>query len=162
MPDYWLDSDVLIRAKNEYYAFDFAKHFWQFLEQNGKEGVVASCRAVYRELLKHEDELRDWAMRQNENGFFWEPDQRVQDKNGEIGDYVRGRFPPHNYAPFLGGADAWVIAQACVHGGVVVSNETSAPFGKRPKVPDIAHHFHVLTPDLYTVLRDLHFQFPTS
>jgi hypothetical protein len=152
-----VDTDVLIRAKDEYYAFDFETPFWQFLERKNAEGMLASCRAVYRELLEKEDELKAWAMRQHENGFFWEPDEQVQAKHGVIGDYLIAQYAPEFTAPFLAGGDGWVIAQAAVHGGIVVSNETSAPLGKRPKIPDIANQFHVVTKGLFEVLRALHY-----
>jgi hypothetical protein len=160
VPDYWLDADVLIRAKNEYYAFDLASHFWEFLEQKGLEAVVASCRAVYDELVQKDDELKAWAVRQHRNGFFWEPDEQVQAKYRTIADYVTATYRPAFGKPFLAKGDAWLIAQAAVHGGKVVSLETPAPLGQKPKVPDVAHHFHVQTPNLYEVLRTLGFKFP--
>ena len=159
MPDYWLDADVLIRAKNEYYAFEFGGNFWQFLERKGAEDIVASCRAVYDELLKKEDELKAWAIRQHGNGFFWEPDQQVQATNGTIGDYVAANYRPEFSAPFLAGADAWVIAQAAVNGGAVVTIEKPAPGSYKPKIPDIARQFHVQTADPFAVLRTLGFHF---
>jgi len=159
VPNYWLDADVLIRAKNEYYAFDLAAPFWQFLERKGAEDIVASCRAVYDELQKKEDELKVWAIRQHGNGFFWEPDQQVQATNGTIADYVTAKYRPEFSAPFLAGADAWLVAQASVHGGVVVSNEESAPTGNKPKIPDIARQFDVQTLGLFAVLRTLGFHF---
>ena len=159
MPSYWLDADVLIRAKNEYYAFEFGETFWQFLEQKGAEGIVASCRAVYDELQKKEDELKAWATQQQGNGFFWEPDEQVQATYGRIGDYVAANYRPEFSAPFLAGADAWVIAQATVHGGAVVTIEKPAPDSHRPKIPDIARRFDVQTADPFAVLRTLGFHF---
>ena len=159
MPNYWLDADVLIRAKNEYYVFEFGENFWQFLEQKGAEDIVASCRAVYDELQKKEDELKAWATQQQGNGFFWEPDEQVQATYGRIGDYVAAKYKPEFSAPFLAGADAWVIAQASVHGGVVVTNEKPAPGSNNPKIPDIARQFHVQTLGLFAVLRTLGFRF---
>jgi len=159
VPSYWLDADVLIRAKNEYYAFDFAEPFWQFLEQKGAEDVVASCRAVYDELQKKEDELKAWAIRQHDNGFFWEPDEQVQATYGKIGDYVTANYKAEFSAPFLAGADAWVIAQASVHGGVVVTIEKPAPGSNKPKIPDVARQFDVQTADPFAVLRTLGFAF---
>jgi len=159
VPNYWLDADVLIRAKNEYYAFDFAEPFWQFLEQKGAEGVVASCRAVYDELQKQEDQLKAWATQQHGNGFFWEPDEQVQAIYGTIGDYVAANYKAEFSAPFLAGADAWLIAQASVHGGVVVTIEKSEPASNKPKIPDIARQFGVQTAGPFAVLRTLGFHF---
>ncbi len=159
MPSYWLDANVLIRAKNEYYPFDFAERFWQFLEQKGAEDIVASCRAVYDELQKKEDELKAWAAQQHANGFFWEPDEQVQEKYGRIGDYVAANFRAEFSAPFLGGADAWLIAQAVAHGGVVVTLEKPAPTSNKPKIPDVASQFGVQTADPFAVLRALGFRF---
>lgn len=53
MPEFWLDSDTFIRAKNEAYGFDIAPGFWTFLEQKATEGIIASSSLVYHELLKH-------------------------------------------------------------------------------------------------------------
>jgi len=54
---YLLDSNVFIRAKNDYYGFDICPAFWDWIEQAHGSGVVYSVEAVYDELVAGDDEL---------------------------------------------------------------------------------------------------------
>ena len=38
---FWMDSDVLIRAKNEHYAFDIAPGFWEIIKRSAQGGRFA-------------------------------------------------------------------------------------------------------------------------
>ena len=58
---YLADSNVLIEAKNRYYAFDIAPGFWVWLELAHAGSLVCSIEAVKDELLEKDDELADWA-----------------------------------------------------------------------------------------------------
>lgn len=91
----------------------------------------------------------------NERGFFVEPDADVQASFQEIADYVNDRYPPHQAAHFLGGADPWIVAHAKAHSGMVVTFEARAPLGNKPKIPDVCDHFAVQCTNLWSVLRDL-------
>ena len=93
----------------------------------------------------------------NERGFFIEPDGDVQKALQEIADYANSRYPAHQAAHFLDGADPWIIAQAKAHGGVVVTFEARAPQGNKPKIPDVCDHFAVESRNLWSVLRELGF-----
>jgi hypothetical protein len=44
---------------------------------------------------------------------------------------------------FSKGADAWLIAQAAVDDGTVVTREESAPLSHEPKIPDLCIQFGV-------------------
>jgi hypothetical protein len=70
---YVLDSNVLIEAKNRYYAFDIAPGFWDWLEHAHKQRLACSIEAVRDELLEGNDELAEWA-RQHPD-FFLPVDQ---------------------------------------------------------------------------------------
>lgn len=48
---YILDSDVLITAKNRYYAFDICPGFWKSLIHHHREGRVFTIDRVRSELL---------------------------------------------------------------------------------------------------------------
>ena len=155
MPDFWLDTDSFITPKNGPYGFDLVPEFWRFLEQKAKEGIIASSRLVYDELHRGtEDELRDWAAAQGSD-LFVEPDQDVQAVVNEIADYVNSRYPLHQAAKFLDGADAWIIAHAKAQGGRVVTFEVAAPNSQKPKIPDICSEFGVQAIRLWNVLREL-------
>ncbi len=60
---YLIDSDVLITAKNLYYAFDPCPGFWKSLPHYHKEGQVLSVDKVRDELLigRSDEDLFQWA-----------------------------------------------------------------------------------------------------
>jgi PIN domain protein len=49
---YLVDSNVLIEAKNRYYAFDIAPGFWAWLDQAHQQSLACSIEAVRDELLR--------------------------------------------------------------------------------------------------------------
>lgn len=157
MPNFWLDSDGLIRAKNGPYGFDIAPGFWTFLEQKASEGVIASSVTVYDEFEDGaEDDLLQWAKKQKDVGFFVDADPLVQTAFRQIADYVNNRYPQHQASEFLNGADPWIIAHAKAYGGRVVTFEKGAPNSQKPKIPDICHHFEMEEClNLYEMVRDL-------
>jgi len=57
--------------------------------------------------------------------------------------YTNPRFYERHRARFSQGADAWLIAQAAVEGGTVVTREVSQPECHAPKIPDLCIHFQV-------------------
>lgn len=63
MPDYWLDSDSLMRPKDGPYRFGLVPQFWKFIEEKAAEGVIASSVFVYQEICDayDDDPLRIWA-----------------------------------------------------------------------------------------------------
>lgn len=156
MVEFWLDTDSFITPKNGPYGFDLVPEFWRFLDQMADAGVIASSRLVYEELhTGAEDELRKWAEDRREGSLFAEPDAEVQAAFNEIADYVKDRYPLHQAAAFLDGADAWIIAHAKAHGGRVVTFEVSAPRSQKPKIPDICSQFGLQTIVLWSLLREL-------
>lgn len=65
-----VDSNILIEAKNRYYAFDIAPGFSTWLEYAHQQGSVCSIEAVRDEILEGDDELAEWAER---NASFFKP-----------------------------------------------------------------------------------------
>jgi hypothetical protein len=163
MPDYWIDTDSFIRAKNEAYGFDLAPGFWKAIDQKAAEGIIASSTMVYHELIDEgTDDLAEWAKQRETSGLFIEPDEAVQIQVKEIADYVNDRYKPHKAQEFLAHADPWIIAHAKVGGGQVVTFERRAdPNSSSPKVkiPDIGDYFGVKCIDLWNLLRVLHVSF---
>lgn len=156
MPEFWLDADSLIEPKNGPYGFDIAPGFWAFLEQKANEGVIASSILVYEEFHNGaEDDLLQWAKQQRDAGFFIEPDSLVQTAFRDVADYVNRIYPQHQASEFLSGADPWMIAHAKAYGGRVVTFEKSAANSKRPKIPDVCHHFRVKCLNMYEMAREL-------
>jgi len=155
VPDFWLDTDCFIRPKNEGYGFDLAPGFWTFLEQKGKEGVIASSARVYEELREGKDELATWADSRNASGFFVVPDDRVQATFQRVADNVMENYEERRALEFLAKADGWLIAHAIVQGGQVVTLEKRQPLSHKPKIPDVCDAFRVKPLDLWEALRKL-------
>lgn len=58
---YLLDTNTLIQAKNEYYAFDLCPGFWDWLDEKNGAGTIFSVQAVKEELARGDDQLAQWA-----------------------------------------------------------------------------------------------------
>ena len=59
---YLLDADVLIRAKNLHYGFDFCPAFWQWLIERNADGTVFSVENVDDEVRAIADVLSGWSV----------------------------------------------------------------------------------------------------
>ncbi len=163
-PIYLLDSDVLITAKNQYYAFDLCPGFWQCVLHHHREGRVFSIARVRRELLAGgEDALVRWVKDSVPDDFFkseTEAEIRVFD---EIMEWVEGRDPRWSASAkeeFALGADGWLVACGRFLGATVVTNERSAPESRRKvKLPDVCDRFEVPCLDAFNWLRRLKARF---
>jgi len=163
---YWLDADVLIQAKNTFYSFAIAGQFWEFLEEQGKLGIVRSSVKVYGEIMSYEDPqdaLAQWSKaRRAESDLFCIPEQDVQETYTEIADHVVARYTerPTKVAEFLKGADGWIIAHAKCDQGTVVTHEARRNVtAKVPKIPNVCHAFDVGCVGLPAMLERLKFKF---
>ena len=156
MPDYWLDSDTLIRPNREL-TFDWLPSLWAILRGKGVEGVIASSAYVYDELKDGDDALAEWAAECGDSGFWMPADESVQHAYSAIVDYVAQHqtYAPEHVATFLGKADAWIIAHALAGGGRVVTFEVPQPLSARPKIPDVAGNFGVDCLTLHEMLREM-------
>jgi hypothetical protein len=163
MPDYWIDTDSFIRAKNEAYGFDLAPGFWKLIDQKVAEGIMASSTWNYHEIVDEgTDDLAVWARQRETSGLFIEPNEAVQLQFKKIAEYVNSRYRPHKAQEFLAKADAWLIAHAKISGGRVVTFEGRAdPNSTSPdaKIPDVADAFDVKCVGLWKMLRELHVSF---
>lgn len=153
---FWLDSDILMRAKNEAYAFDIAPGFWEIIKRNARAGRLACPTLVYDEIARGGDELTQWANGERKTKLFIEPDQKTQALVTTIGDFIKNKYEPPQAAFFLKGADAWVIAAALNDGGIVVTHEALVGAeSKRVKIPNVCVKFGVQYTDCYGMLRGL-------
>lgn len=150
---YLLDSDTLIRAKNDFYGFDTAPGFWEWLEQQWLLGTLGSVAAIGDELRNGKDELSVWA--KNHPRFFQEPDVTVLTALAELAtSLTASSYTQAAQAEFLGLGDAWLVAHAKAGGHTVVSFEQSAPAKTaKVKIPDICHRHGVLCTTLFPVAR---------
>lgn len=162
---YIIDSDVLITAKNLYYAFDLCPGFWESLIHHHREGRLFSIDRVRGELLagrKTEDLVR-WVREDLPPSFFHAVDtDAVTSAYSEIMMWVQRHPNYFDYAKakFATGADGWLVAYARVHGAIVVTNEQPAPDAKKEiKLPDVCDQFEVKRRNTFSMLRALAIRF---
>lgn len=55
-----LDSNVLMTAARQYYAFDIAPGFWSALDRKAGDGDLRSIDRVHAEINRGNDELVSW------------------------------------------------------------------------------------------------------
>lgn len=151
---YLVDANVLIEAKNRYYAFDIAPGFWAWLDQAHDNAVACSLDAVRDELLQGNDELADWA---NDNASFFRPiDQGATRHFGTLTAWAGAQnFTPAALSGFTGNnADYLLIAYAREHRHTVVTHERSQPSARsRVLIPDACRAMGVTTVDTFQMLR---------
>lgn len=93
---YLVDANVLIEAKNRYYAFDIAPGFWTWLDQAHRQAVACSIEAVRDELVVGGDELAEWA---RSNAASSGPS--TKGRRGTLARSPRGRTPETSPLPQL-------------------------------------------------------------
>lgn len=134
---YLVDANILIDAKNRYYAFDIAPGFWEWLVGAHAAGHVCSIDAIRNELVAGDDELAEWA--KANSSFFRPMDQAATAHFQALSSWASSRsFTPAALAGFTGSAaDYLLVAYARAHDHVVVTHEQSNPARRnRVMIPD--------------------------
>ncbi|OZE92964.1 hypothetical protein CH299_29085 [Rhodococcus sp. 14-2686-1-2] len=134
---YLVDSNVLIDAKNRYYAFDIAPGFWTWLEGAHTAGQVCSIEAVQKELIAGNDELAEWA--KTNSSFFRGIDQATTAHFPTLTTWAASRpYTAAALATFAGNqADYQLVAYARAHDHTLVTHERSDTNSrKRVMIPD--------------------------
>jgi hypothetical protein len=104
---YVLDANVLITAKNLYYAFDLAPGFWNNLANLAESGRISSIDYVKGELERCRDQLGDWATNEFANAFKSTDDDDVIESYRQVINWVesQNQFSDAAKADFARGAD---------------------------------------------------------
>ncbi|OHU01577.1 DUF4411 family protein [Mycobacterium syngnathidarum] len=134
---YLVDANILIDAKNRYYAFDIAPGFWEWLVGAHAGGHVCSIEAIRNEIVAGDDELADWA--KANSAFFRPMDQAATAHFPALSNWANSQsFTPAALAGFTGSAaDYLLVAYARAHDHVVVTHEQSNPTRRnRVMIPD--------------------------
>ena len=151
---YLVDANVLIEAKNRYYAFDIAPGFWNWLDHAYANSLACSIDAVKQELLAGADELGDWARAHAE--FFRPLDQPTTAQFRDLSTWVNSaRYAQAAINAFASNAaDYLLVAHARAHGHTLVTHERSQPNSKkRVLIPDACLAMGVEFADTFTMLR---------
>lgn len=167
-PGYLIDSDVLITAKNSYYAFTICPGFWKSLLHGHSQGHLHSIDWVKQELLRGDrgEDLTQWVRKLVPGEFFLASDgDEVVAAYGRIILWATGnpQYQDAAKAKFASGADGWLVAQGVVTGKTVVTNEQPRPESRGViKLPDVCQHFNVQVEDTFSMLHRLGVQYHWS
>ena len=156
-----IDSDVLITAKNAYYAFDICPGFWDSLIHHHESGSVHSIDRIRLEVLagRKEEDLVQWVkhtvpaefFRSTQNADVIATYQEIMlwvQRNPQFFDTAKAKFATE--------ADGWLVAYGRVYGMEVVTNEQPRPESRnRILLPDVCARFEVRYHDTFAMLKAL-------
>lgn len=156
-PVYWLDTNVLIDAKNGPYQFEVAPAFWGALEIQASAGRIRVPKLVYEEIVGDDpkDQLARWLKLRKADGFCVSPSKEVQASFNKIADHVAQKYAAPYSFEFLKVADPWLIAHAMQSNGVVVTFESKSLGAGRVKIPNVCADLDVPRMNLYAMMKAL-------
>ena len=164
---YALDSDVLMQAARNFYAFDIAPGFWNALIHHGEEGSIVSIDRVKAEVDRGNDELKDWANNDFHQSFESTNQDDVIEAYRRVMNwaYAEPRFTDAAKSEFARetNADAWIVSYAIAFNEnnaetkiFVVTQEKFEPnIIAKIKIPNVCRVFDIKSVDLYQMLRAL-------
>lgn len=158
---YLPDTNVLVAAYRNYYAPDLCPGFWECLSHHLSAARLGIIDRVYEEIISP-TELVDWVEQATNQSFAPTGAQPVVDAYRRLIDWVHDnpQFNDAARADFASGADGWLAAYAMANGGVVVTNEVSAPQSQSViKLPDLCRQFDIPCINTFAMLRELGAQF---
>ncbi len=163
-PTYLVDTSCLTQAYRQYYSFDIAPSFWEFIRKSFESGLLKCNDKVYDEIQKGGDDLADWLKTVGNKDAFVDTkiDAAILERYGLLMNWANDH-PNYNHiakADFAAyeNADPWVVATAMQKGLAVISQEISAPDAKRTiKLPDVCKQFHIRHIDTFSFLREAGF-----
>lgn len=117
---YFVDANVLIEAKNRYYAFDIAPGFWKWLNQEHAQGTVFSqvkipdaCQGLEIHWVNTFEMLRSTGVTLDLPGAAHQVEERnIGSSNHQCFHPFRNAAQPHSHSPRITHHDASGISRA--------------------------------------------------
>ncbi len=160
---YLLDANVIITAKDSYYAIDQVPEFWEWLVHQAEVGNIKMPLETLDEVSPGSDK--------NDAFYKWRKDKTNVDAlllDEEVDQALVQRVIDEGYAPDLTddelvliGADPFLLAYALGHSNrTVVTTEASAPGKQRQnrRIPDVCADFGVRCVTTFQMTRELGFK----
>ena len=163
-----IDSNSLITPHLTFYPFDFAKSFWDQLEQHIGNGNVAIMDLVKNEVLQGEDSLKKWMESITIGDLIDRRDPTILSHYSSVlqSININNCYKPSALTEWAKAnvADPWLISAAKAKGLTIITFEepnkglNSRNPSKNAKIPDVASTFGVKTENLYYMMRVLGFK----
>jgi hypothetical protein len=157
---YLLDANVIITAKDSYYAIDQVPQFWTWLIHQGGNGALKIPQEIFDEVKPGSDKTHPF--------FAWRRDKVTSQAlllDEEVDITLVQRVIEQGYGPKVTddelitiGADPFLVAYALINPErTVVTTEVSRPSAKRQnrKLPDVCNQFGVKHINTFQMTRAL-------
>ena len=135
---YLLDTNIFITAKIRL-PFDIYPSFWSALSRLANNGFIHSIKRVEEEILKGNDDLAEWVVKNLDKGFFISEDDKTLIALSTVSQWSQTNtsYTPSAKNEFVNVADSWLVAEALSQNFTVITYETPDPNCKRRvKIPD--------------------------
>jgi hypothetical protein len=161
------DSNVFITPFNQFYPFDFAINYWNFLKNKISARKIVILNKIFYEISSQEDSLYEWISK-FEDLIIDNTAKNISSSYQSVIEYIAKSEKYNDKALRKWSdntkADAWLVAAAMANKSVIVSLELpQRSLGTNPasnaKIPDVAKHFNIECINLYEMLRRLNFRF---
>jgi hypothetical protein len=153
-----LDANVFIEAKHDYYPFDVAPGYWEWLLEQHEAQRIASVEAVREELFRQEDDLATW-VRTTPASFWIAESSATLPALRQVSAWAMSpstAYRPSARSEFLAVADYRLTAAALAGGHSVATRERPAPESKRRiLLPDACDAHRVAWASPFEVYREL-------
>lgn len=153
---YLLDSDTLIRAKNDSYPFDSCPGFWTWIEKLNEQGIVFSIDKIKQELIEEGDQLSNWAKMRGAEFFLKSDGADTQKALRDVVAWVHlhQRYSDAAKHKFLSVADFRLVGHAIATQSTIVTFEKDEPDAKESiKIPSACRQFNVACINLWGLIR---------
>lgn len=159
---YIVDANIFITAHRQRYPFDIAPSFWKQLVDKAGDKIII-IEKVEDELLRGNDELKEWYNRENSNFTVLKiPEQEVIKSYGEIINSVNvnKQYKQSAKDEFASIADSWLCAYALAYDATIVTLEVyQAAAKKRVKIPNVCKEFDIRYIDMLKFMREIGMKF---
>lgn len=163
--NYLIDSNILIRSKNNEYPFDFFPGYWDFMNECFKSGSIFMHKKVYNEIKKGKDDLSRW-VEDNKNNIAIVDEDSVEESLylslSEWAEDPSNDFTKNAIEAFCrtDKADIWLCAKAKDKDFIIVTDETFERAARKSiKIPNVCEAFGILYMDKFTFIRKMKAEF---
>lgn len=163
---YLLDANTLIDAKRDYYPISRVPEFWDWIVDQGKQGIIKIPIEVYEEFSDtkdssgENDELTVWAEQIDVKSSLLFNEEAEQDLVARItyGGYVAN--PTDDELKKMG-KDPFLLSYALkdITNRCIVTTESSKPTrtGANRHIPDVCRDFNIHCINNFQLIRELNF-----
>jgi hypothetical protein len=157
MARYWVDANVFIWGAREPYRLPGMQRYWNWFESQVEAGRIISHRQVFDEVTKGEGKkgtelIVKWIKARKDVLVAPSDSRKCQQLVGDMCEFAQAEFGLTKTIEFTRGADLWLVANACIDSGVVVTQESE----KKPvRIPAICRRFGVRYVGLFQMNHEL-------